>query len=264
MKYPQFECLGDKYPYGLEEKFDRVLTKIARLWDTEEIDDYFCDLIIDKRSGRHGFPKDVMDDILKLRNLRESETLRKAESKDDAIHLLESQGIDLNKDEFFKALLNGNKEIIDLFVRSNFNIRIQDDQGNTPILIAMKRGYTIIAHILINAGADMDASDRMGITPLMLVCGKSTQNYKEIAEMFITKGVAINVQDRLGYSPLLLSLSGGSAEIAELLIEKGADVNAKTKHGDTALTLANKTGYSKIIELLLRMKHKQNPNYQIR
>jgi tankyrase len=89
MKHPQFECLGDDYPYHLEDQFDRVLTKIDQLWDTEQIEDYFCDLIIDRRGG-HGFPKDVMDDILKLRNLRESETLRRAEFRDDTIHLLES------------------------------------------------------------------------------------------------------------------------------------------------------------------------------
>jgi tankyrase len=197
-----------------------------------------------------------------LRNLRESETLRRAECRDDAIQLLDSRGISLNKDQFFKALQDGNKELIDLFVRSNFNIHIEDSQGTPAILIAMKKGYTVIARILLNAGADINSSDKMGITPLMLACGKAIQSYQELAEMLIKKGAVINVHDRLGYSPLLLSLSGGSAEMAELLIEKGADVYAQTKHGETALSLAEKAGYSKIIELL-RMKLKQNPNYQL-
>lgn len=262
MKHPQFECLEDKYPYCLEEQFDHILTKIDQLWDTAEIDDYFCELIIDRRGGRQGFPNDVMDDILKLRDLRESETLRRAECRDDAILLLESRGISLNKDQFFKALLNGDKELIDLFVRSNFNIHIEDDQGTPPILIAMKKGYTVIAHILLNAGADINACDRMGITPLMLACGKSTQSYKELAEMLIKKGAIINVHDKLGYTPLLLSLSGGDAEIAELLIEKGADVLAQTRNGETALSSAEKAGNTKIAGLL-RIKLEQRPQLSI-
>jgi len=102
----------------------------------------------------------------------------------------------------------------------------------------------------------------MGITLLMLACGKSTQSYKEITELLINKGALINERDRLGYTPLLLSLSGGSAEIAELLIEKGADVHAQTKYGKTALALAELAGYSRVVELL-RIKLKLKPDYKL-
>jgi tankyrase len=139
---------------------------------------------------------------------------------------------------------------MDLFVRATFNIHIEDEQGIPPILIAIKKGYTVIANILLNAGADFNACDRMGITPLMLTCGKSTQGYKELADWLIKKGAILNVHDKLGYTPLLLSLSGGDAEIAELLIEKGADVLAQTRNGETALSLAEKAGNTRIIELL--------------
>ncbi len=256
MKHPLFERLGDRYPSCLEERFDRILLKIEQLWDSPEIEDYFCDLILDKRGGRQGFPKDVMDDILQLRDLRESETIRRGECKDDAIYELERRGISFNKDQFLKALLDGDKELIDLFVRSNFNIHTEDAQGTPAILIAMKKGYTVIGQILLNAGADVNARDRIGITPLLLACGKSTQGYKEIAEMLIKKGAVINIRDRLGYTPLLLALSGGMAGIAELLIERGADVYAKTRSGETALFLAEKAGNARVAELL-RMKYQQ-------
>lgn len=251
MKYQKFENLGGKYPYCLEARFNHVLNMIDTLWDTPEIDDYFSDLIIDKRGGRQGFPNDAMDEILMLRSLRELETLRRAESSNDAIQLLKSRGISLNKSEFFKALINGEKEIIDLFIRSTFNIHIKDDQGIPPIIIAMKKGYTVIASILLNAGSDINAYDKMGITPLMIACGKPTQSYKELAELLINKGAIINVRDKLGYTPLLLSLSGGNSEIAELLIEKGADVFAQTRNRENALSLAEKLGNTRIIELLL-------------
>lgn len=251
MKHPLFECLGDKYPSSLEERYDRILLKIEQLWDTAEINDYFNDLIIDKRGGRQGFPSDVLQDIIGLMEFRESETMRKAQDKENAIRELEQRGIGLNKEQFFHALLNGDQALIDLFVQANFNIHIVDAHGTPPLLIALKKGYTVIARILLNAGADVNASDKIGLTPILLACGKPTYGFKAIAEMLIKKGANIGVRDRLGFTPLLLALSGGTVEIAELLIERGADISARNRDGQTALSLAEKAGNAHIVELLL-------------
>jgi len=252
MKHPLFESLGDKYPFSLEERFDRILNKMEELWDTPQIDDYFSDLLIDKRGGRQGFPKDVLDDIIRLRDFRESETLRRAESREDAIRELEIKGFKFSKEEFFHALDNGDKEIVDLFVRAGFNIHLEDEKGTTPLLIALKKGYTIIAHILLNAGADVNAMDKMGLTPLLIACGKPARGYMEVAEMLIQKGAIINIHDRLGYTPLLLALSGGTADISKMLIDKGANIFARNRHGETALSLAEKAGNKELVDLLLK------------
>lgn len=250
MKHLLFETMGDKYPFRLEARYERILIKIEQLWDTAQLDDYFSDLIIDKRGGRQGFSKEVMEDIWQLKNFRESETLRKGERKEDAIRALQNRGISVNKDQFLQAVLAGDKELIDLFVRANFNIHTEDTDGTPAILLAMKKGYSVIAYILLNAGAYPNATDRMGMTPLLLACGKATQGYKELAEMLIKRGANINVRDKLGFTPLLLSLSGGDVGIAMLLIERGADVSVKTRDGENALSLAEKAGHNHIVRLL--------------
>ena len=253
MKHPLFEPLGDKYPFSLEDRFDRILIKMEELWDTPWIDDYFSDLLIDKRGGRQGFPKEVLDDIIRLRDFRESETLRRAESREDAIRELEIKGYGLGEEEFFHALVNGDKAIIDLFVRAGFNINIEDEEGTPPILIALRKGYTVIAHILLNAGADVNAKDKIGLTPLLIACGKPTRGYKEVAEMLIQKGANINIHDRLGYTPLLLALSGGTVDIAEMLIDKGANIFSRNRNEETALSLAEKIGNKEIVALLVKL-----------
>jgi len=252
MKHKLFKPLGDSYPFNLEAQFDRILAKIEELWETDQIDDYFSDLVIDKRGGRQGFPKAVMDEIIMLRDLRESESIRRAESREDAVRELEIRGFKFNKLEFFHALFNGDKAVVDLFVRAGFNIHVEDDAGTPPILIALRKGYTVIAHILLNAGADVNAKDQMGLTPLLLACGKQARGYKDVAEILIKKGALINIHDRLGYTPLLLALSGGTIEIAELLIRNGANVFARNRNNDTALSLAEKTGNKAIVDLLIR------------
>src|SRR6187200_1429575 len=99
MKHPRFEFLGDQYPHALENRFDRILTKIDELWDRPEIENYFNDLIIDKRGGRQGFPKEVLADIFMLRDLREAETLRIAHEKENALGELRKRGLPLTAEQ---------------------------------------------------------------------------------------------------------------------------------------------------------------------
>jgi ankyrin repeat protein len=254
MKHPRFKSLGDGYPSHLEQRYERILIKIEQLWDRAELHDYFSDLLIDKRGGRQGFPKEILNEIIVLREFHELETFRDAERSESAIRELERRGINLKKENFFAALNAGSPELIDLFVRSNFNINVTDENGNQALMLALKMGYTVVARILLVAGADFSARDKLGLTPLLVACGKTTQGYKAIAEMLIVKGAFINIRDSLGFTPLLLSLSGGSMEIARLLIERGADVLVSTRKGETALSLAKKCKdpeAAAIVELLI-------------
>lgn len=238
MKHPLFACLGDDYPIHLEERFDRILTKIELLWDSPEIHDYFSDLLIDKRGGRQGFPVPVLNDIIRLREHRELETFRAAERTEHARQSLVERGINFGRLEFLSALRAGDRELIDLFVRGRFNINFTADAGATPLLMALKSGFTVIASILMTAGADVNARDNLGLTPLLIACGKPTEGYRTLAEGLILRGAYVNVRDPLGNTPLLLSLTGGTFEIAALLIEHGADVRAHGRKGEAPLDLA--------------------------
>jgi len=238
MKHPFFKDLGPAYPYALEEKFDRVLSRIERLWLSTEIDEYFDDLLMDKRGGRQGFPKDVMNDIIRLRDFHASEGYRQAETPEEALARLQARGYQHRPADFFRALEDGDKELIDLYVRSNFNIEIRDASGATPMLYALKQGHTIAARILLNAGADVNAHDRLRLTPLLVACGKPDYGYRTITEELINRGANIHVSDLLGNTPFLLAVSGGQYAIAELLAQRGADVSAINYRGETAVLLA--------------------------
>ncbi len=251
MKHPLFESLGEKYPYHLEEKFDRILIKIEQLWDTPQIDDYFSDLIIDKRGGRQGFPKEVMEDIIRLSEFREAETMRAEQRKQAAITELKRRGIGQTETQFLQAVAKGDQALVDLFLRVGINIHAVDENDAPPVITALKKGYTVIARMLLKAGADVDTADKMGLTPLLLACGKNTQGFKGIAELLIQKGANVNVRDPLGSTPLLLALSGGTEDIAEMLIEHGANIAIRTRNGASALALAQKAGNDYIAQLLL-------------
>ena len=227
------------------------MSKIDELWERPEIHDYFSDLIIDKRGARQGFPKEVLADILMLRELREAETLRIAHEREKAQRELRQRCLSVTAEQFLLAVKSGDQSLVDLFVQAGVNIHVADTDGTPVLMLAMKSGYSIIANLLIKAGADVNVRDKMGVTPLLLACGKKTSGFRAIAEQLIKRGAYINTRDPLGYTPLLLALSGGTVEVAELLIERGAEVNVRTRNRDTPLSLARQSGNTYIADLLI-------------
>jgi len=73
-----------------------------------------------------------------------------------------------------------------------------------------------------------------------------------LAELLIEKGANIDAVDRKGKTPLAHAAYSGYKELSELLISKGADVNAIDNKGRTPLDWANYSRYKDLMELLIK------------
>lgn len=119
---------------------------------------------------------------------------------------------------------------------------------------AASGGHTDMVRQLIDHGADVDARDRSGQTPLHLA---ASQDQSEIVRLLLDGGADIDAPElQHGYRPLHLAASSGSVAVTELLVRRGADLDALTHHGETALHLAAAKGYTGVIELLLKYRAK--------
>src|SRR4029078_6679498 len=127
--------------------------------------------------------------------------------------------------------------------------------GATPLMRAAKSGETSIVKLLLDAGADPQATLANGNNALRVAAGLGWRDGSPAApsydqgtpedavatiELLLTKGLDINGTNTNGDTPLHAAVSGRAApEIVRALIQHGARLDATNKRGQTPLALAS-------------------------
>jgi len=224
----------------------------------------------------------------------------------EIVELLIAAGAEVNakaNKPLHQAAFFGEKEMVELLIAAGAEVNARDGIGKTALDMAKRKpetadllrkhggktGAELSIHIAakkgdieavkqhLAAGADVNAKDESGKTPLNRAMttetaellrkhgGKTAEELKaaesihvaielgiiEAVKQHLAAGTDVNVKDdQFGGTPLHRAAWQGHKEIVELLIAKGADVNAQRDDGGTPLDWAIEWGKTKTADLL--------------
>jgi ankyrin repeat protein len=121
----------------------------------------------------------------------------------------------------------------------------------TELTDAAASGNIARVQTLITRGANINETNRKGLTPLMwAICAKQTQTAQKLVDL----GANINIQDKYGYSALSYAILYGNVEMVNYLVGKGADLKQKDSNNYSYLHIASSQNKSDIVEILLKSK----------
>lgn len=141
----------------------------------------------------------------------------------------------------------------------NFSCPYDKDEYRTKLHSAAKNGSIELVKLLIENGANVNARDKYGETPLhhsiyhsVLDETQSNNNVskEEIVKLLIENGADVNAKNNNEKTPLHYA---ESVTIAKLLINNGANINAKSKYGRNVLDYAQSQGNSDMVKMLTEL-----------
>ncbi len=131
----------------------------------------------------------------------------------------------------FAAIAGGNDSLVDVLIAAGANVHQAEPLGATALHVASLHGRAAMVAALLRAGADANAKAssathgmRGGTTPLHWGV-----KHPDVVRALVAHGADINAADSDGQTPLLLSLFGQHTASALFLLESGANPNLGTK-----------------------------------
>jgi ankyrin repeat protein len=118
----------------------------------------------------------------------------------------------------------------------------------TGLHLAGYFGIESIVKLLLDTGADVEAKDGNGQTPLLWVAQGGNE---AVVKLLLDAGADIEAKDSNDQTPLLRAAKNGHEAIVKLLLDKGVDINVENANGQTALLLAVHNEHSNVSQLLM-------------
>ncbi|MEE3170559.1 MAG: ankyrin repeat domain-containing protein [Pseudomonadota bacterium] len=121
-------------------------------------------------------------------------------------------------------------------------------EADALLVSAAARGEKRRVELLLSAGANVNATDAEGYTPVM----RAAQNgHLSVVRTLLAAGANVNVS-QAGESVLMKVVASGNLLTAEMLLSAGADVNYQTGSGRTALDVARAINHRDLEMLLVQ------------
>ena len=224
----------------------------AESFDLEKLPEEMIASIILKKLDNLEYPE-IMQQLQLIKQV--SKKIKKAASSHIIKEIVKNKATKQLEKELNKSPKNWGKMKQLILDGANVNSTINKSSSITALHCAVDNNGSgpskesiEVARLLINNGANVDARNLWGHTPLRWTVRLNIS--KEMIELLLASGAGINSKDEDGSTVFLAVACYHDIEIIQILLNKKADPNIKDKDNKTALDYAIATNNSKVQELL--------------
>ena len=139
------------------------------------------------------------------------------------------------------------QEALTQALKHGANLNARNSKGDTPLMLALKKGDLNAAVVLIQAGSSLFVSNADNKIPLSAIFGMDSG-----ARMKLFSATGANSADYIGESILHYAVRANNADVVSELLSLGADRNAHNRKGETPKDIAQAKGYQEILAILER------------
>lgn len=152
------------------------------------------------------------------------------------------------KNSLMLACSGGHMKIAVQLFEHGASLDSKDNGGSGCLHWAVDGNKPDCIQWLLDKGIQVDVEDDFGCSPLLRLA--SMNGNVEVAKILIENGADVNKTDKIKKSPLMVAAVNGHFPLVQLLVENGADVHAVNKYGKTALDFAESFGRKNVVAYL--------------
>lgn len=155
-----------------------------------------------------------------------------------------------NQTPIFDAVINNRTDIVDLLTSYGANLDAKNKEGNTPLMIACQNSQRQESLLrLLNYGADIEQQNRKGEKALHVAIKSGNRHFVDI---LLKRDCNLDCKDLNGTSALMMAAKYGQKETLRVLLTKGADLTATDNNGKTALDYAKTFNNPGAVDILAK------------
>jgi ankyrin repeat protein len=146
------------------------------------------------------------------------------------------------------AIRNGDDSAIRKLLDGGADVNARDVAGNTPLILAAFYAGPECVELLLKRGAEVNAANKAGVTAMI----RAATNFEK-TRLLVAAGAHVRVRTAgLGNTPLILACRpAGNSRTVKLLLDRGADAREANNFGATPIMAAAASGDVEIAKLLL-------------